>query len=219
MSVQAPTPPSAPAPELPAYIGKYLVRAKLGEGATSEVFLAHDEFHQRDVAVKRVRSGLALDTPEGHFQQHFFAAEAALVGRLQHPNVVQIYDAVEDAEAPTGDGIRRRRHLAALLPRRRAVVAGAGGGDRLQVRDGAGLCLPSGSDPPRRQAGQHPGHATQRPRDERQDHRLPQRHEPAVRAHAGVSCRLAGLHAARATRWRTTTPEPTSTRWPACFTT
>jgi hypothetical protein len=26
-----------------------------------------------------VRSGLALDTPEGHFQQHFFAAEAALV--------------------------------------------------------------------------------------------------------------------------------------------
>ena len=42
---------------------------------------------------------MALDTPEGHFQQHFFAAEAALVGRLHHPNVVQIYDAVEDAEA------------------------------------------------------------------------------------------------------------------------
>ena len=76
-----------------------MVRAKLGEGATSEVFLAYDEFHQRDVAIKRVRSGLALDTPEGHFQQHFFAAEAALVGRLQHPNVVQIYDAVDDAEA------------------------------------------------------------------------------------------------------------------------
>ncbi len=85
--------------DLPAQIGKYVVRAKLGEGATSEVFLAHDEFHQRDVAIKRVRRGLALDTPEGHFQQHFFAAEAALVGRLQHPNVVQIYDAVEDAEA------------------------------------------------------------------------------------------------------------------------
>jgi eukaryotic-like serine/threonine-protein kinase len=101
MPVQAPPTPSARtrAPDLPAQIGKYTVRAKLGEGATSEVFLAYDDFHQRDVAIKRVRSGLALDTPEGHFQQHFFAAEAALVGRLQHPNVVQIYDAVEDAEA------------------------------------------------------------------------------------------------------------------------
>ncbi len=85
---------------LPAQIGKYVVHAKLGEGATSEVFLARDDFNQRDVAIKRVRSGLARDTPEGHFQQHFFAAEAALVGRLHHPNVVQIYDAVDDPEAP-----------------------------------------------------------------------------------------------------------------------
>jgi len=101
MPVQAPPIPAVQprAAELPAQIGKYVVRAKLGEGATSEVFLAYDDFHQRDVAIKRVRSGLALDTPEGHFQQHFFAAEAALVGRLHHPNVVQIYDAVEDAEA------------------------------------------------------------------------------------------------------------------------
>ncbi len=102
MSVQAPPSTAARhnAIELPAQIGKYLVRAKLGEGATSEVFLAHDAFNARDVAIKRVRPGLAMDTPEGHFQQHFFAAEAALVGRLHHPNVVQIYDAVDDAELP-----------------------------------------------------------------------------------------------------------------------
>jgi eukaryotic-like serine/threonine-protein kinase len=87
------------APELPAHIGKYRVRARLGEGSTSEVFLAHDDFGRRDVAIKRLRAGLAPDTPEGHFSQHFFAAEAALVGRLQHPNVVQILDAV--AEGPT----------------------------------------------------------------------------------------------------------------------
>jgi eukaryotic-like serine/threonine-protein kinase len=85
--------------ELPPHIGKYRVRARLGEGATSEVFLAHDDFRGCDVAIKRVRSGLAADTPEGHFSEHFFAAEAALVGRLHHPNVVQILDAV--AEGPT----------------------------------------------------------------------------------------------------------------------
>ena len=34
-------------------IGKYPVVARLGEGATSEVFLARDEFRGVDVAVKR----------------------------------------------------------------------------------------------------------------------------------------------------------------------
>lgn len=84
-------------------IGKYRVIRKLGEGATSEVFLCRDDFHDRDVAVKRVRAG-ALDdaTTDGghHVHARFFAAEAALVGRLQHPNVVQIYDAVADPAEP-----------------------------------------------------------------------------------------------------------------------
>jgi eukaryotic-like serine/threonine-protein kinase len=118
-------------PNGPALIGKYAVRAKLGEGATSEVFLARDTFNARDVAIKRVRAGLALDTPEGHFQQHFFAAEAALVGRLQHPNVVQIYDAVEDAELPylvmeyvEGTTLRRYCRADALLPLEQVVEIG-----------------------------------------------------------------------------------------------
>ena len=87
-------------PSLPSRIGKYLIKSKIGEGATSEVFLAHDPFRNQDVAIKRVRVGLLADTRDAHFQQRFFAAEAALVGRLQHPNVVQILDAVADAEAP-----------------------------------------------------------------------------------------------------------------------
>ena len=96
---KAPRPDASHAP-LPAHIGKYRVLARLGEGATSEVFLAHDEFRGIDVAVKRVRLGLVGDSRESHFQQRFFAAEAALVGRLQHPNVVQILDAVAEDDAP-----------------------------------------------------------------------------------------------------------------------
>jgi len=95
--------PSEPAPlglALPSRIGKYLIKSKIGEGATSEVFLAHDPFRNHDVAIKRVRAGQLADTRDAHFQQRFFAAEAALVGRLQHPNVVLILDAVADAEAP-----------------------------------------------------------------------------------------------------------------------
>ena len=98
MSAVLPTPVREVA--LPESIGKYRVRALLGEGATSEVFLARDEFRGFDVAIKRVRPGMAADSPEAHFSGHFFAAEAALVGRLQHPNVVQLFDAVNELPSP-----------------------------------------------------------------------------------------------------------------------
>ncbi|HEV7913394.1 MAG TPA: protein kinase, partial [Albitalea sp.] len=84
-------------PQLPVQIGKYRVLRKLGEGATSEVFLCHDDFHDRDVAIKRVRVASG-DPVDGRYSERFFNAEAALVGRLQHPNVVKILDAVVDPD-------------------------------------------------------------------------------------------------------------------------
>ena len=110
-------------PSLPSRIGKYLIKSKIGEGATSEVFLAHDPFRDQDVAIKRVRVGALGGSRDAHFQQRFFAAEAALVGRLQHPNVVQILDAVADAESPylvmeyvAGVTLRRYCRADKLLP-------------------------------------------------------------------------------------------------------
>ena len=100
-------PPSPPQPKhrpgprpLPAQIGKYRILGRLGDGATSEVFLGYDDFQRRNVAIKRVRAGTIGDPVDGHYSERFFAAEAALVGRLQHPNVVQIFDAVPDPVAP-----------------------------------------------------------------------------------------------------------------------
>ena len=129
----APPEPAASGLALPSRIGKYLVKSKIGEGATSEVFLAHDPFRNLDVAIKRVRVGLLADTRDAHFQQRFFAAEAALVGRLQHPNVVQILDAVADAEAPylvmeyvAGVTLRRFcRAIAHLKPTSMICVSGS----------------------------------------------------------------------------------------------
>jgi tRNA A-37 threonylcarbamoyl transferase component Bud32 len=124
-------PPALLTAELPSQIGRYIVRAKLGEGATSEVFQARDQFRQRDVAIKRVRSGFAADSRDGHFQQRFFAAEAALVGRLEHPNVVQIFDAVPDPagaylvmELVEGPTLRRFCRANALLPLEQVVEIG-----------------------------------------------------------------------------------------------
>ena len=98
MSQTSIAPPELPV--LPEQIGKYRVLRRLGEGATSEVFLCRDEFQGRDVAIKRVRASALADTTDGRYYERFFAAEAALVGRLQHPNVVQIFDAVADPTAP-----------------------------------------------------------------------------------------------------------------------
>src|SRR5688572_17414863 len=104
MSIALSAPPAAEAsvgvPALPTQIGKYRVLGRLGDGATSEVFLGYDDFQRRNVAIKRVRASTSGDPIDSHYSERFFAAEAALVGRLQHPNVVQIFDAVPDPVAP-----------------------------------------------------------------------------------------------------------------------
>ena len=87
-----------PRGELPSMIGKYAILGRLGDGATSEVFRAHDEFNKRDVAIKRLRLSSETAAVDAHFWSRFFAAEAALVGRLNHPNVVQLYEAFSDAQ-------------------------------------------------------------------------------------------------------------------------
>ena len=92
--------PMSDAPPAPLQIGKYRVLARIGEGATAEVFLAYDDFQERKVAIKRVRPATLGDPTEGHYSERFFAAEAALVGHLNHPNVVQIFDAVADPAGP-----------------------------------------------------------------------------------------------------------------------
>ncbi len=121
-----------PGTALPAQIGKYRVLAKLGEGATSEVFLARDDFHGVEVAIKRVRTAVLSDSRESHFQKRFFAAEAALVGRLQHPNVVRILDAVSEVDEPPylvmefvpGSTLRKFCRADALLPLDQIVEIG-----------------------------------------------------------------------------------------------
>ncbi len=89
-------------PDLPAQIGKYRVVRRLGEGATSDVFLAVDTFTGIEVAIKRMRAWgqTSRDGTQSDYGLRFFSAEAALAGRLQHPNVVQILDAVPEEDSP-----------------------------------------------------------------------------------------------------------------------
>jgi serine/threonine protein kinase len=75
-------------------IGKYPVKKKLGEGATSEVFLCDDPFNSRDVAIKVVFEDRLDQGDGGKLTRKLFITEASLAGKLNHPHIVQIYDAV-----------------------------------------------------------------------------------------------------------------------------
>ena len=77
-------------------IGKYQVVRKLGEGATSEVHLCHDPFANRDVAIKVVFPNSLTDVENRNLFKKLFITEASLAGKLTHPHIVQIYDAVLD---------------------------------------------------------------------------------------------------------------------------
>jgi tRNA A-37 threonylcarbamoyl transferase component Bud32 len=74
-------------------IGNYPVVRKLGEGATSEVFLCHDPFRARDVAVKRIFPEALRDPVRGRLFRKLFFTEASLAGKLAHPHICQIFDA------------------------------------------------------------------------------------------------------------------------------
>ena len=74
-------------------IGKYEIIKELGKGATSTVYLARDPFADRQVAIKR----LNLEQMEGEEAKKFkklFLTEASLAGKLEHPHIASIYDAV-----------------------------------------------------------------------------------------------------------------------------
>ncbi len=79
-------------------IGKYQIIRELGRGATSAVYLANDAFANRQVAIKLVRSDALSDKDHGKRFHKLFLTEASLAGKLSHPHIVSIFDAVADED-------------------------------------------------------------------------------------------------------------------------
>jgi len=79
---------------IPERIGKYEIRSKLGEGATSIVYLGYDPFAEREVAVKAIFPEVLRDKERGKLYRNLLMTEASLAGKLMHPHIVQIFDAV-----------------------------------------------------------------------------------------------------------------------------
>jgi serine/threonine protein kinase len=79
-------------------IGKYQVLSELGRGATGKVYLADDPFARRQVAIKVIYPEALKSNEDGALYKSMFLNEAALAGKLNHPHIVQIYDAVVEGE-------------------------------------------------------------------------------------------------------------------------
>src|SRR5258706_4311267 len=75
-------------------VGKYQIIRELGRGATGKVYLADDPFANRQVAVKVAFPDALKSSEDGAFYRNMFLNEAALAGKVNHPHIVQIYDAV-----------------------------------------------------------------------------------------------------------------------------
>jgi serine/threonine protein kinase len=79
-------------------IGKYQILNELGKGATSAVYLGMDPFANRKVAVKVVEREVLGDKEHGKRFRKLFLTEASLAGKLSHPHIAAIFDAVADEE-------------------------------------------------------------------------------------------------------------------------
>ena len=66
--------------------GRYVVVKKLGEGGKGIVFKCSDEMLNRTVAVKMIKTSLDEETSSR------FKREAQTTARLNHPNIVSVYD-------------------------------------------------------------------------------------------------------------------------------
>ncbi|MFE5580352.1 protein kinase [Kitasatospora sp. NPDC056531] len=77
--------------------GRYVLQRLLGEGGMASVHLAYDSVLDRQVALKSMHSELGRDDS---FKERF-RREAQAVARLEHPNIVTVYDSGEDV-APDG---------------------------------------------------------------------------------------------------------------------
>ncbi|MDB5808045.1 MAG: cyclic nucleotide-binding protein [Betaproteobacteria bacterium] len=75
-------------------IGKYEIKRLLGKGASASVYLATDTFTNLEVALKVIDPEALKDLQQGRILRSQFLNEASLAGKLNHPHIAAILDAV-----------------------------------------------------------------------------------------------------------------------------
>src|SRR3989338_3627368 len=79
-------------------IGKYEIVRELGAGATSTVYLATDTFGRQQVAIKLFDLKNLRDPNSARIYRKLLMTEASLAGKLSHPHIAKILDAVMEGD-------------------------------------------------------------------------------------------------------------------------
>jgi serine/threonine protein kinase len=82
--------------KVPTKIGKYEIINEIGKGTTGDVYLSHDPYYGRDVAVKVYHTNSDPNSQQAKVARKMFFNESHIVGMLQHPNILPIFDAGEE---------------------------------------------------------------------------------------------------------------------------
>src|SRR5712675_1060596 len=80
--------------------GRYRLGAVIGRGGMGAVWQARDDVLNRDVAIKEIVWPAQLDPAERETARRRAVREAQLAARLSHPNVVGVYDILEEDGRP-----------------------------------------------------------------------------------------------------------------------
>ena len=109
-------------------LGKYPILREIGSGATSRVYLARDPFADREVAIKVFLFDSHADPHSERMLHKAFVAEASLAGKLNHPHIVDILDAVVEPdhsylvmEYVPGKTLEAHADVSTLLPLKKVV--------------------------------------------------------------------------------------------------
>ncbi len=104
-------------------IGKYEIVRELGTGATSTVYLATDPFNKQQVAIKLFDLKSLHDPNRAKIYRKLLMTEASLAGKLSHPHIARIRDAVMEGdvnymvmEYVEGSTLERYAEVDNLLP-------------------------------------------------------------------------------------------------------
>ncbi|GAB5606288.1 hypothetical protein TK5_23680 [Sideroxyarcus sp. TK5] len=104
-------------------LGKYHIVKELGHGATSTVYLALDPFNEQQVALKVFNANVLNNSASGKAFRKLLLTEASLAGKLSHPHIVKIFDAIMEGdtnymvmEYVEGETLERFAEVDHLLP-------------------------------------------------------------------------------------------------------
>jgi len=127
-------------------LGRYQVEKELGKGAMGVVYMGKDPKINRTVAIKTLALAQEFEADELADVKARFFREAETAGRLNHPNIVQIYDAGEEhdlcyiaMEFLKGHDLVRHTKAQALMPVNEVVKIVADAADALDYAHQQGV--------------------------------------------------------------------------------